>query len=294
MDDGSPDNSGAICNEYAAKDTRFKVIHKENGGVSSARQTGLNVVSGDYVIHVDPDDWVDKDMLAELHKEAIKNDYDVVIFNILREFKDRKEVLRQEPSKLDSKTILCELLEHKLHGSCVNKLVRRESIRKSSACFPENITCWEDLYFNCLLFSIPLKVSFIDKSFYHYDCYSSDNSIVRRPSVSRVQSQINFCIAMNEILNKEYHPLLYLSKAKTKLLIFRWRFFDKWNIAEIFADINDEFCEKNRFRFFDTEAFSVCLIIKWGVNPIKWMKLYPWYSKFANLTYAVLYKLRLV
>lgn len=58
VDDGSPDDSGVICDEYAATDERIKVIHKKNGGVSSARQSGLEAASGEYVIHVDPDDWI--------------------------------------------------------------------------------------------------------------------------------------------------------------------------------------------------------------------------------------------
>lgn len=57
VDDGSTDDSGAVCDEYAARDNRFKVIHKENGGVSSARQVGLDIARGSYVIHADTDDY---------------------------------------------------------------------------------------------------------------------------------------------------------------------------------------------------------------------------------------------
>lgn len=66
VDDGSTDRSGAICDEYAQEDTRFKVIHQSNGGVSVARQTGIDAAIGDYTIHIDPDDWVDPTMLEEL------------------------------------------------------------------------------------------------------------------------------------------------------------------------------------------------------------------------------------
>ena len=57
VDDGSPDRSGEICDEYARKDNRVRVFHKENGGVASARQCGMNNARGEYVIHADPDDW---------------------------------------------------------------------------------------------------------------------------------------------------------------------------------------------------------------------------------------------
>ena len=79
VDDGSPDNSGAICDEYAARDSRVKVFHKENGGVSSARQMGLDNSLGEYVIHADPDDWVEPDMLQELYSEAQQSGADMVI-----------------------------------------------------------------------------------------------------------------------------------------------------------------------------------------------------------------------
>lgn len=69
IDDGSPDRSGEICDEYAQKDSRVRVIHKENGGVSSARQRGQDEACGEYTIHVDPDDWVEPTMLEELYQK---------------------------------------------------------------------------------------------------------------------------------------------------------------------------------------------------------------------------------
>ena len=65
IDDGSPDGSGMICDEYARKDSRVKVFHKSNGGVASARQCGLDHACGEYVIHADPDDWVESDIWFE-------------------------------------------------------------------------------------------------------------------------------------------------------------------------------------------------------------------------------------
>ena len=64
IDDGSIDNSGKICDEYALNDDRIKVIHKENGGVSSARNAGLDLATGSYIAFVDPDDYIDPDMYA--------------------------------------------------------------------------------------------------------------------------------------------------------------------------------------------------------------------------------------
>ena len=66
VDDGSPDNCGAICDEYAARDERVRVIHKENGGLSDARNAGLNIMNGSYVAFVDSDDWIEPEMYKRL------------------------------------------------------------------------------------------------------------------------------------------------------------------------------------------------------------------------------------
>ena len=70
VDDGSPDNCGKICDEYAAKDTRIKVIHKENGGLSSARNAGMEVAEGEYIGFVDSDDWIESDMYMGTSKNT--------------------------------------------------------------------------------------------------------------------------------------------------------------------------------------------------------------------------------
>jgi glycosyltransferase len=70
VDDGSPDKSGEICDEFARKDSRVEVIHKANGGLTSARKYGMKCARGIYSIHIDPDDWVEPLLLEELYKEA--------------------------------------------------------------------------------------------------------------------------------------------------------------------------------------------------------------------------------
>lgn len=77
VDDGSPDNSGAICDEYAKKDKRVRVIHKQNGGVSSARNAGLEAASGEYIGWVDSDDWIERDMFEYLKNLAVTCQADV-------------------------------------------------------------------------------------------------------------------------------------------------------------------------------------------------------------------------
>ena len=130
VNDGSPDNSGAICDEYAAKDNRIKVIHKENGGVASARQCGIDNATGEYTIHADPDDWVEPTMLEELYNKAVEENADMVICDFyLDTIKDCK-YRSQKVSDETSQKVLEDLLFHRLHGSLWNKLIK-------SACYTD-------------------------------------------------------------------------------------------------------------------------------------------------------------
>lgn len=79
VNDGSPDNCPALCDEYAKIDSRVRVIHKENGGLSSARNVALDIMKGDYVFFVDSDDWLALDTL-EVLSEYLENDYDMISF----------------------------------------------------------------------------------------------------------------------------------------------------------------------------------------------------------------------
>ena len=84
VDDGSPDGSGAICDEYAARDDRVKVIHKENGGVTSARTVGTEAATGEYVLFLDSDDYLDAPLLAQLSELLHTHQPDAILFDGIR------------------------------------------------------------------------------------------------------------------------------------------------------------------------------------------------------------------
>ena len=77
VDDGSPDNCPKICDEYAISDSRVKVVHKQNGGLMSARQAGLRVANGEYVTFVDGDDWIEPDMYQKIH-DSVKKQNNII------------------------------------------------------------------------------------------------------------------------------------------------------------------------------------------------------------------------
>lgn len=81
VDDGSPDRCGEICDEYALKDSRIKIIHKENSGRSSARNVGLDIAQGEYIGFVDSDDWIEPDMYEVLYSKAKIESADIIALN---------------------------------------------------------------------------------------------------------------------------------------------------------------------------------------------------------------------
>lgn len=89
VNDGSTDGSGAICDEYATKDSRVRVIHKENGGQSSARNIGISISSGEYTTFVDSDDWLELDMYQVLIKQLLDTSADVITFQYVDEFDEQ-------------------------------------------------------------------------------------------------------------------------------------------------------------------------------------------------------------
>ena len=86
VDDGSPDNCPGICDEWAKKDGRVKVIHKENGGLSDARNAGLDICNGDYLVFVDSDDWLETDYVEKMLSIAEEENADIVACSYVNEF----------------------------------------------------------------------------------------------------------------------------------------------------------------------------------------------------------------
>lgn len=204
IDDGSPDRSGEMCDEYARKDRRVRVFHKENGGVSSARQCGMDNAQGEYTIHADPDDWVEPDMLEELYRKAKEEDVDMVICDYYTEEKRKTKYIVQKPSALNHETVLCELFQQ-LHGSCWNKLVRRVCYQEYDIKFPVELSIREDLYVNVCLTARNIKVAYLHKAFYHYDLGINSNSLIHRP----LEVLLNQDAIFLDLLNSNIYVMSY-------------------------------------------------------------------------------------
>lgn len=92
VDDGSPDNCGKICDEYAKKDKRVRVIHKTNAGVSAARNSGLEIALGNYATFVDSDDYIEPEMYSNMMEKVHQYNCDVVMCDCIKDFTDHSEI----------------------------------------------------------------------------------------------------------------------------------------------------------------------------------------------------------
>ncbi|MCR5725515.1 MAG: glycosyltransferase [Treponema sp.] len=163
IDDGSPDKSGAICDEYASRDRRFRVIHQQNKGVSVARNVGLDTAAGTYIAFVDSDDWIDSQMLSQLYSCAVENCAEVVICG----------TCCVKGKKYSNETTSYGWMEMPKDFAVWRqgpwaKLFLRTFLSKHNICFPEGIALAEDLYFTFHVFFTSHKIFGITESFYHY------------------------------------------------------------------------------------------------------------------------------
>lgn len=150
VDDGSPDNSGVICDEFTEKDSRVRVIHKENGGVSSARNAGIDAARGNWITFVDSDDYVTEQYLEDLYEPEF--DMTVVGHQHIVDYRDTSESKQLNLSKTDFLDMrsFSEIIEHS--GKywlmfCWGKLYRKQLMLENKICFDKSLTIGEDYVF---------------------------------------------------------------------------------------------------------------------------------------------------
>lgn len=169
VDDGSTDASPSICDEYAAKDERIRVLHEPHSGVANSRQVGLEAAKGMYILYVDADDQVDPCMIADMYQVAVDQEADMVLCDY-RELTHEGEVYRkQEPTALDGVAVLEDILDGKLYGALWNKMMRREWLLQTKAAFPQRLTMREDLVFLSQCLPYASKIAYIPKAYYGYE-----------------------------------------------------------------------------------------------------------------------------
>lgn len=213
INDGSSDNTGKFADEFASKDNRFIVIHKENGGVSSARNKGIDSASGDFIGFVDGDDIIEIDMYEMLVNNAIKYKADISHCGYKLVEKD-KETLFYGTNQVivqDRKKGLVDLFEGTLiEPSLCNKIFKRDLINYVR--LDESIKINEDLYFNVVLFDRANKSVFEDKPKYYYMKRENSATTSSINNIRRITDPLKVYEMIVDFYKKDAEMLPYAKK----------------------------------------------------------------------------------
>ena len=217
VDDGSKDKSGQICDEYAVLDQRVKVIHKKNGGLSDARNWGLDQAVGNYFMFVDSDDYIASTMLEYLYKALTNKEADIAVCNFLYFFEeDRKKDFSTniQSELLSGKEIFYNRKNERNYGiwtvAC-NKLYKRETLGNVRFRFGKY---HEDEFWANDIYQMDIKVVTIPECLYYYR--QRDNSIMGRKNIKRdfdileaFQERIGVYLMDEKHADQAYKLLIY-------------------------------------------------------------------------------------
>lgn len=188
IDDGSRDGSGAVCDAYAGKDSRIRVIHQENHGVSHARNRGLELATGDAVSFIDSDDTLEPNMYELLVKTMQEHEADIahcgyqhIVGEEIRLVHDTKRVIPQN----NREALDCFVSGRLFGGGLWNKLFRVELIGELQ--FREDLKINEDILFNFQAFRKAEKTVFADFALYHYIARFGTSAVFRTPDEKKMQ-----------------------------------------------------------------------------------------------------------
>jgi GT2 family glycosyltransferase len=224
------------------------------------------------VTFVDSDDWVPDSWLMELYTEAEAKQDDIVWCDLTKVYDDHSELFSQAPTGDKIEDILADLMSGKIWGSCCNKLVRKSCIEKNGVSFHPEMNMWEDLHFFWHLMKHDLRCSYIPKSLYYYDCFSSNNSIVRYRKAAHIRSAkifvdsvseqdyLSFC-SRGSAAYERIKRAIYLRKC----MIMRWAFHldDKQiPVKSLFPEVNEQFISESQQEPFWSENRCIALALK--------------------------------
>lgn len=258
VNDGSTDISPLICEEFAKKDDRIVLINKKNGGLSSARNAGLSIATGDYVYFLDSDDCLEKDMFSILIK-YMQIGNDLCIFNYQKvnennellsktDFQKNRIFINNDEERF--RFIVDHLLKYKSGWEAWNRIYKMDIIKKYHIIFEDNNKIFaEDLYFNLCYVTLCNSIQIIDSCFYNY--LIRDNSIMgNNKNVANVKRFSKLSESYNRFLKDNHFQYLELNYPFIHYLIM------EIEISKIIAESS-----KNKYMYarsiIKTEEFSL-------------------------------------
>lgn len=190
VDDGSSDSSGRLCDEWAQKDNRIKVIHTENGGAASARIFGMKAANGDYISLIDGDDWLDSELYSLCAAQAEIYDADVIMYDLCYEYPDRSEEYHQnikpgyyDKVRLENEIYPTMLLNFNILPSGCTKVFKKAVLEKNIYDVPAGTQIGEDAAYTYSSVFCSGNMVYIDKALYHYRIFSQSSSHKYKPEL---------------------------------------------------------------------------------------------------------------
>jgi glycosyltransferase involved in cell wall biosynthesis len=246
IDDGSNDNSGVICDDYAKKDIRIRVFHKKNGGVSSARNMGLDNILGDYICFADSDDYVGQNYLYDMFSE--NEGYDFIVSGLCNEYVQNETSDIQYPSECvcaDRSAIgkILPTLEKKRLMSGVNsKLFKRNIIEETKQRFDEEFSYGEDILFVLRYIENIFNMITVKSAEYYY-MHRNVVSLSKKRYSYEIES--NWCQAMFHL----YKIIILKFNIQDKVFIrFVDSLFLNYFLSAIYSMYHDEVGKKKNER----------------------------------------------
>lgn len=260
VNDATPDNSiqilESVLDNYPLRQTYVNIIHlAQNEGISNARRIGIENATGEYVIHCDSDDWVDKDMYKKLYFKAKETDADIVGCNFRHEFSNIQYNFHQQYADNMEENIR-RLINGKIFPSLCTSLTKRNLITGNNITFPIGLNMGEDLFFNIQLYLHAKKIVGIDWAPYHYR-HTEDSSCVQRTRKS-IDSDIAIAGLIEETMKNQN-----LYKKYARDIEYR-KFFSK---LPLMADLSDERNYKDWLNTYPETNNSI-----WKYDQLDWKR----------------------
>ncbi len=238
VDDGSPDRCGEMCDNWATKDSRIKVIHKQNQGLGYARNSGIDIATGDYIAFIDSDDYIDTNMYETLISKAIDTDSDIVYCGFNKELSDGsfKDVIDFNEERIFEKDELINLSlayiynknnisSSKLTMSVWHSIYKRSVI--NTQFYSERKIVSEDLHFQISAIHNSNRICFIPKCLYHYRY--NGNSLSRSFKFDKFAKYIE----LRNIINLVYEKYNLKHIADYLVLLLAYTIIRSMNLCNI-------------------------------------------------------------
>ena len=267
VNDGSPDNSEAIIDDFKKKyPKKIKAFKKENGGLSSARNYGLEKATGDYVVFLDSDDWFEPDYLEKMYNLAIRDDLDIVVCDTLKEYPHKSEVLRSNLGYSDD-NVKNYIISYPMAAL---RLVKRELFTKDYL-FTDKIL-YEDLCLYPTFVNKTTKIGFLSMPLYHY--LQRDDSIMHQKKFSdklydiiKVLDHVYDSFKKHKNLDKYHDEIeyLYITHLLRSTTLRFLEYEDGEEKLKVVNEImNDKFPNWKLNKYFKKSSFKLKLICKFA------------------------------